>query len=43
MPYLKKIAKCEGGELVVKYIAATWRQEYKRRTGMMDKLRKAGF
>ncbi len=43
MPYLKKIAKCESGELVAKNIAATWRQEYKRRTAMMDELRKAGF
>lgn len=43
MPYLKKISKCEGGDNVAKNIAASWRREYKRRTAMMDELRKAGF
>ena len=43
MPYLKKISKCEGGDIVAKDIAASWRQEFKRRTAMMDELRKAGF
>lgn len=43
MPYLKKISKCDGGKAVAEDIAATWRREYKRRTAMMDELRKAGF
>ncbi len=43
MPYLKKISKCEGREIVARNIAARWRKEYKRRTAMMDELRKAGF
>ena len=43
MPYLKKISKCDGGKTVAEDIAATWRREYKRRTAMMDELRKAGF
>ena len=43
MPYLKKITKCDGGKAVADDIAATWRREYKRRTAMMDELRKAGF
>ena len=43
MPYLKKITKCDGGKDVADDIAATWRREYKRRTAMMDELRKAGF
>lgn len=43
MPYLKKISKCDGGKTVAEDIAVTWRREYKRRTAMMDELRKAGF
>lgn len=43
MPYLKKISKCDGRKAVAEDIAATWRREYKRRTAMMDELRKAGF
>ena len=43
MPYLKKITKCDGGKDVADDIAVTWRREYKRRTAMMDELRKAGF
>lgn len=43
MPYLKKISKCDGGKTVAEDIAATWRRAYKRRTAMMDELRKAGF
>ena len=43
MSYLKKISKCDGGKAVAEGIAATWRREYKRRTAMMDELRKAGF
>ena len=43
MPYLKKISKCDGGEVVARNIVDSWKQEYKRRTAMMDELRKAGF
>lgn len=43
MPYLKKISKCDGGKAVAEDIAASWKREYKRRTAMMDELRKAGF
>ena len=43
MSYLKKISKCEGGKIVARNIADTWRKEYRRRTAMMDELRKAGF
>ena len=43
MPYLKKISICEGGDNIAKDIAASWRREYKRRTAMMDELRKVGF
>lgn len=43
MLYLKKISKCDGGKIIAEDIAASWRQEYKRRTAMMDELRKAGF
>ena len=43
MPYLKNISKCDRGKAVAEDIAATWRGEYKRRTAMMDELRKAGF
>ena len=42
MPYLKKIAKCTGGDTIAKSIADSWRRVYKRRTAMMDELRKAG-
>lgn len=43
MSYLKKIAACSGGGSVAKDIAKAWRQEYKRRSAMMDELKKAGF
>ena len=43
MIYLKKISGCAGGKEVAKEIAALWRQVYKRRSAMMDELRKAGF
>lgn len=43
MPYLKKIAACSGGISIAKDIANAWRQEYKRRSAMMDELKKAGF
>ena len=43
MSYLKKIAVCSGGGSVAKDIAKAWRQEYKRRSAMMDELKKAGI
>lgn len=43
MVYLKKISKCIGGDEIAKAIAEDWRRLYKRRTAMMDELRKIGF
>ncbi len=43
MKYLQKIAKCEGGKEVATNIAQQWRVEYKRRSAMMDELRKIGL
>ena len=43
MIYLKKISACTGGDIVAKEIAETWRQVYKRRSAMMDEMRKMGF
>ncbi len=43
MPYLKRIAKCTGGKEAAKSIAELWKRMYKRRTAMMDELKKAGF
>lgn len=43
MVYLKKISKCIGGDEVAKEIADDWRRLYKRRTAMMDEMRKSGF
>ena len=43
MPYLKKISRCEGGDVVARGIADSWKQNYKRRSAMMDELKKAGF
>ena len=43
MVYLKKISKCTGGDLVAKEIAEEWRNVYRRRTAMMDEMRKSGF
>ena len=43
MVYLKKISQCPGGDVVAREIADTWRREYKRRSAMMDELRKIGF
>lgn len=43
MSYLKKISKCAGGDVIAKDIADSWKRVYKRRTAMMDELRKAGF
>lgn len=41
--YLKKIAKYPDGKRMAQNIADCWKQDYKRRTAMMDELRKAGF
>ena len=43
MPYLKRIAKCTEGNEIAKNIAESWKRMYKRRTAMMDELKKAGF
>lgn len=43
MVYLKKISQCTGGDIVAQEIADMWRREYKRRSAMMDELRKSGF
>ena len=43
MVYLKKISGCAGGKEVANEIADMWRQVYKRRSAMMDELRKIGF
>lgn len=43
MVYLKKISSCAGGKEVAKKIADSWRQVYKRRSAMMDEMRKMGF
>lgn len=41
--YLKKIAKYPKGKAITQEIADSWKSKYKRRTAMMDELRKAGF
>ncbi len=41
--YLKKIAKCKDGKAEAYKVAQLWRTQYKRRTALMDELRKAGF
>ena len=43
MQYLKKISRCEGGDVVARGIADVWKQNYKRRSAMMDELKKTGF
>ena len=43
MVYLKKISKCPGGDIVAREITDKWRREYKRRSAMMDELRKIGL
>lgn len=40
---LQKISKWPGGREVVSQIANQWRVEYKRRSAMMDELRKIGL
>lgn len=41
--YLKKIQKYPGGKEKAAEIAKNWRNVYRRRTAMMDEMRKAGF
>ena len=43
MAYLKKIASYPQGRETAGEIAREWRMLYKRRTAMMDELRKAGL
>jgi len=43
MVYLKKISKISNGKEVASEIAEQWKVEYRRRSAMMDELRKAGF
>lgn len=43
MEYMKKIRKCPSGKEIALSIARQWRVEYKRRSAMMDELKKAGF
>ena len=40
---LRKIRRYDGGKELAMAIAATWKQEYKRRPALMDELGKAGF
>lgn len=41
--YLKKIARYPDGKRLTKGIADEWRKEYKRRSALIDELKKAGF
>ncbi|MBR1573080.1 MAG: SWIM zinc finger family protein [Lachnospiraceae bacterium] len=41
--YLRKLAKCENGKSEADRIVQKWRVEYKRRTALMDELRKVGY
>lgn len=43
MKYLKKISKIPNGKDVAIQIAEQWKVEYRRRSAMMDELRKIGF
>ena len=43
MEYLKKISKISNGKETVSQIAELWKVEYRRRSAMMDELRKIGF
>lgn len=43
MEYLKKISKISNGKEVALQIAEQWKVEYRRRSAMMDELRKIGF
>ncbi len=43
MGYLKKLKKYPAGKQEAEKIAEEWRNKYKRRSAMMDELRKAGF
>lgn len=41
--YLKKIAKCEKEKTEAIKVAQLWKTQYRRRSALMDELRKAGF
>lgn len=43
MHYMKKVKRYPGGAKLTEKIAEDWRTRYKRRSAMMDELRKAGF
>ena len=43
MEYLKKISEYPQGVEIAYQLALQWQQKYKRRSAMMDELRKAGF
>lgn len=43
MEYLKKISNISNGKEVALQIADQWKVEYRRRSAMMDELRKVGF
>ena len=43
MKYLKKLRRYPGGKEVAEQIAVEWKNTYKRRSAMLDELRKAGF
>ena len=43
MVYLKKISDYPQGVETANQLALQWQQTYKRRSAMMDELRKAGF
>ncbi len=43
MTYMKKLVKYPGGKGLADQIAKEWKVIYRRRTAMMDELRKAGF
>lgn len=43
MPYLKRLYEYPDGIETAKALAEGWKTEYKRRTAMMDELKKAGF
>lgn len=43
MFYLKRLRACPGGEQTALAIAAEWKETYRRRSAMMDELKKAGF
>ena len=36
-------ASCKNGKVIANQIAEEWHTKYKRRTAMMDELRKSGY